>query len=217
MKSRLIICLIKIQFLIIILIMVSGCGLKYTVKGKVVDAETGEPIEGAVYAVYWYSKCEAYYKSGCAACCLIPFAGGNPFGVESCPGEGEEGFTDANGRFKIVKHADTGSSMAVYKKGYICWSQHSAYHPEFYDDYKAGKVPYKKIWASRQDNFKIGSGMVVKLKPWKKEFSKSAAIGHAEFCKGAYMSLRGETMGGVSNLFHDAIWPEILLLKKHKR
>jgi len=70
--------LIKIQFFIVILTVLSGCSLKYTVKGKVVDAETGEPLEGAVYAVHWYTySCDEYYRSACIGCCPLPF-GGNP-------------------------------------------------------------------------------------------------------------------------------------------
>jgi len=202
--------LIRIQFLIIILIMFSGCGLKYTVKGKVVDAETGEPIEGAVYAVYWYTACEEYYEAACFGCCMLPFFGGSPLGPPACPGEWEDGITGADGKFKIIKYADTRSKMAVYKKGYVCWSQYTYYHPELLDEYKNGRIPYEKVRESRQEKFKIGSGMLIKLQPWKKEYSDATAIDHAKFCK---------TVGNghYSSLFMKAISSEYLLIKKHER
>jgi len=211
MKSLMAI-LIKMQFLIIILVMLSGCAIKYTVKGKVVDAETGEPIEGAVYAVYWYTNtCKDYYESACLGCCLTPF-GGSPFGLSGCSGEADDGFTAADGTFKMVKYADTTSGMAVYKKGYVCWTPDVVYYPELFDKYNVGEISYDKVRASRQEKFKIGHGMVIKLRLWRKEYSESALIDHADFCKAAHRSLRHS-----SNLFGDAIWPEILLLKKHKR
>jgi len=212
MKIRMTV-LTRILFLIAVLTVLSGCGLKYTVKGKVVDAETGEPVEGAVYAVYWYSytSCDEYYRSACLGCCLLPF-GGNPMGPEKCDGEGEDGLTGPDGTFTVLKHTDTESSMAVYKKGYVCWTAYTDYRPELYEEYSAGGIPYEKVRAPRQDGFKIGNGMEIRLLPWKKAYSEAAASDHAKFCEGAYRALREG-----SDLFGDVIKPEILLLRKHGR
>jgi len=100
--------------------------------------------------------------------------------------------------------------MAVYKKGYICWTLYTDYRPELFEEYRAGRIPYEKVRSPRQEEFKIGRGMVIKLRSWKKEYSEAAALDHAKFCD--------NVEGGVSSaLFMDAIRPEILLLKKDKK
>ncbi len=43
----------------------SACGIRSTIQGQVVDAETGKPVEGAAMAIKWYEyKLVLPYASG---------------------------------------------------------------------------------------------------------------------------------------------------------
>ena len=95
-----------------VLVSVSGCGIKGIIKGQVVDAETGKPIEGAAVAVRWLK-----YEFG------PPFSSGYK-NIETA-----EDLTDPAGFFRIPKYAGRKHYLGVYKKGYICWDSMYIFHP----------------------------------------------------------------------------------------
>lgn len=73
-------------------------------RGRVVDAETGDPIEGVVVAGIWYKE-------------KINLAGGNSIYTDA-----KEDLTDKNGQFnikvKFIKQANVILYISVYKSGY---------------------------------------------------------------------------------------------------
>ncbi len=94
----------------------------------VVDAETGEPIEGAVaMAVWWGARAGGAFEGG----------GGIPF-----PKRIEEAVSDKKGRIYIDDFRDWHffgfhyPHLSVYKCGYLCWNQHRIYRNETKDGYR---------------------------------------------------------------------------------
>jgi len=92
---------------ILLIFTTSACG-RWLIKGQVVDAETGQTIDGAVVAIEWIR-----YKLG---------PPGLPSEFEIL--EQTEDVSDAEGLFKVPKYDpfNTEFFMSVYKKGYVCWS-----------------------------------------------------------------------------------------------
>jgi hypothetical protein len=93
--------------------LLASCGMHYNINGKVIDAKTEDPIEGAVVAIKWIR-----YK-------LAPPGYPTPkerYGTT-------EYITDSKGNFIIPKYPFGTSFMGVYKKGYICWSSDTNFNP----------------------------------------------------------------------------------------
>ena len=145
----------KLNWAIVILIMAPffvSCGMHYNMKGKVIDARTGAPVEGAVVAINWIR-----YK-------LAPPGLPTPkarYGTT-------EDLTDAQGGFTIPKYPIGTHFMGVYKKGYICWSSDTIFNPKGKD--------WKEMFVHHEYNVK--SGMVVKLEPKTGDFPE---VKHASF------------------------------------
>jgi hypothetical protein len=87
----------------------AACTPKCIIKGRVVDAETQYPIEGAAVAIRWYENQDS---NGSAK--------NRTIGVD-------QGLSDAEGTFKFPHHQDKNYVMGVYKEGYICWSSRSSF------------------------------------------------------------------------------------------
>lgn len=117
------------------------------IRGQVVDAETGEPIEGAAVYIYWGKRGEG--PPGLAA--------------DSVKVEIAEDLTNSEGFFNIPKYSTIFKhyDMAVYMKGYVCWSSSKIF----------------PSWKERE-GFRLKSDMVIKLDHFKKEYSKED---HARF------------------------------------
>lgn len=127
----------RILVLLIVTPLFVSCGMHYNIKGKVVDARTGEPIEGAVVAIKWVR-----YK-------LAPPGFPTPkerYGTT-------EDLTDPQGDFTIPKYPIGTHFMGVYKSGYVCWSSDKIFNPQ-------GKTDDERIIHRWE---KIRNGMVVKL------------------------------------------------------
>lgn len=94
---------VKNILLILLLALISiGCDREF--KGKVVDAETDRPIEGAVVLVEWLT-------------------------IKGLPGLTHtesvkviEAVTDKDGKFTIVGALKQAPHVTVYKKGYVAWN-----------------------------------------------------------------------------------------------
>lgn len=122
------------------------------VKGQVVDAETGKPIEGAAVAIKWYE-----YKFG------PPYASGyNKI-------ETAEDLSDAEGFFQLPKYTFKHHDMGVYKTGYVCWSSDTIFHPD--------RLFYETMFEKRKDH-KLNDDMIVKLAPFKADYPRDK---HASF------------------------------------
>ena len=165
-------------FFIILMMFFSlaSCSARSMITGRVIDAETGNPVANAVFYIDWYKVT-------------------GPPGLTSAEEvETAEGYTDAEGYFKVPKYSTfiNKFQMAVYKKGYVCWASDKIF----------------PTWEDRND-FKLKNKMVIKLEKFKEEYSKER---HAEFTTSADLG------AGPSGVFNDAIRSEReLLMKVYKR
>ena len=145
----------KLKLAIILLLMAplfASCGMHHNIKGNVVDALTGEPVEGAVVAIKWIR-----YKLG-------------PPGLPT-PKERygtTEDITDAQGGFDIPNYPIGTHFMGVYKTEYICWSSDTIFNPQGKDE--------DEMFVHRWE--KVKNGMVVKLEPKTGDFPE---LKHARF------------------------------------
>jgi hypothetical protein len=139
------------------------------ITGQVVDAETGKPIENAAFYINWWK---------------VTGLPGLTVGVDV---ETAEGYTDAEGNFNIPKYSTFFKryQMAVYKKGYVCWSS---------------KEIFPK-WEDRK-GFKLKNKMIIRLEKFKEEYSKED---HARF------TIFSQVGNGPSGVFDNAIKSEIEL------
>ncbi len=87
----------------------AACAPKCMINGRVVDAETQYPIEGAAVAIRWY---EDHHSNGAAASRTI---------------EVNQDLSNDDGHFKLARHPDKNYVMGIYKEGYICWSSRSSF------------------------------------------------------------------------------------------
>jgi len=186
----------------LIFIMLSATGCTTTIRGRVVDAETGEPVEGAVYAIHWFRF------HGC--CMGIKVGDGS--GYEKL--EVADGFTDAEGYFEIPKYQPTLFMspifrMGVYKKGYAVWDDEKIVRWDEVDEYYAGKKE-RKIEDRLLRRWELKDGMVIRLDPWKDSYSPYTRYAHADFL--CYFS---GTNGVFSSLFDKETKPECLFSRKH--
>jgi len=162
---------VSISLLILICISLtlttSACGARWIIKGRVVDAETEKPIEKAAVHISWW-------KSG----------SGPPGLAGDVQVEVAEDLTDAEGLFEVPKYSTLLKwyDMAVYKKGYVCWSSEKIF----------------PTWEEKK-NFKLRDGMMIKLERFKEEYSRED---HARFT--VFMSINKKSPG----LFDSAIKSE---------
>jgi hypothetical protein len=120
--------------------LMGGCGMHYTIQGKVLDSETRQPVAGAVVAIKW----ERYQFTPPG---LPPNR--TRYGTS-------ESITDAQGQFSIPKYPFADHFMGVYKHGYVGWSSEEVYHPE-------GKTYEEKyVWREKRQ---VNDGMVIELVP----------------------------------------------------
>ncbi len=143
-----------VLLLVFLWFVLSACGIYYSVDGQVVDAKTGEPIEGAVVAVNW-SRTKILGVPGYNALT-------EHYGTF-------EDVTDATGTFTIPKFLIGYHYMGVYKNGYICWSSETIFKPEGKD--------WKEMFKRRYDH-RVTGGMIVKLEPKSDDFPQAK---HASF------------------------------------
>ena len=145
----------KLGLAVLLLTMVplfASCGMHHNIKGKVIDAQTGEPVEGAVVAIKWIR-----YKIG---------PPGYPTPKERYGTT--ENVTDTQGSYTIPYYPIGTHFMGVYKSGYVCWSSDTIFNP----DGKNEDEMFVRRWEE------VDSGMVVKLEPKTADFPK---LKHASF------------------------------------
>jgi hypothetical protein len=170
--------LLKVFIITLLALSISACG-RWMIKGRVVDTISEQPIEKAAVYIYWSKM------------------GKGPPGLAGYVDvEKAEDLTDSEGFFKVPKYSTWFKDyrMAVYKKGYVCWSSEKIF----------------PTWEERKD-FRLKNGMVNKLERFKEEYSKEA---HADFTLTWSLGSRG--------LFDDAVKSERelrreLIRKRKKR
>lgn len=145
----------KLSLAVLLLTMVplfASCGMHHNIKGKVIDAQTGEPLEGAVVAIKWIR-----YKIG---------PPGYPTPKERYGTT--ENITDTQGGFTIPYYPIGTHFMGVYKSGYVCWSSDTIFNP----DGKNEDEMFVQRWE------KVKNGVVVELEPKAGDFPE---VKHASF------------------------------------
>jgi hypothetical protein len=126
------------------------------ISGQVVDAETEKPIEGAAVFIEWTKR------------------GPGPPGLAGeVTVEVAETLTDSEGRFAIPKYSTwfKDYTMAVYKNGYVCWSNWKIFPG----------------WKDRK-GFKLKNKMLIKIERFKEEYSK---LEHADFTSSMALGTKG--------------------------
>ena len=152
-------------FIIATTLLITGCGIHYNVKGRVVDATTGEPIEGASVAIRWVGK-----KIGAI---FAPYASGT-YTVEKA-----KDVSDKDGYFRVPKYLLKSSYMGVYKQGYVCWTKKQIFlqgKPRKEED-QFGVRTYR---IKNRTGFHLKSGMVIELEPFTATDSQTI-LQHAQF------------------------------------
>lgn len=89
---------------LILVISLISCSPKMVVRGRVVDADTQQPLQGAAVAIRWYTSVAEKQSAKIGTIAAV------------------QSVTDGRGVFKIPKYPDTQHVLGVYKTGYICWS-----------------------------------------------------------------------------------------------
>jgi len=141
-----------------------ACGARYMVNGQVVDAQTSVPISGAAVFIYWS---ESSWPPGLGGSKKVEVA---------------EDLTSVEGFFQVPKYSMTSKNyrMAVYKKGYVCWSNEDIFPT-----------------LEKRTDFKLKNRMVIKLERFKEEYSR---LRHASF---TLTSSVGRLEPGIFNLAID--------------
>ena len=130
---------------------ITGCGIHYNVKGRVVDATTGEPIEGASVAIRWTgTRISAY---------IAPYASGS-YTIKRA-----KDVSDKDGYFTIPKYLHKSFYMGVYKQGYVCWDENHIFlqgaPKDEKDEYGVGIYNVKD-----KPVFHVKNGMIIELEPF---------------------------------------------------
>jgi hypothetical protein len=126
--------------------MLAACGMRTMVRGQVVDATNGKPIEGAVVSMVWWAR---EFSS-----LFIPLDGGN-YVLES-----HSEMTDSQGGFNVPNYygyVGKDLYMGVYKKGYVCWSNE--------------RIFQKHEKASVKRKFHVKDELVIQLEPLTDDYS----------------------------------------------
>jgi len=123
-----------------------GCGLKYSVKGQVIDARTREPIEGAVAFIHWDR--DSWSPIGCLGLPTSRVTIGT-----------YEDTSDEKGEFHLPAHLQREYDFAIYKSGYVCF-----YNRQKFEKGKEGRITGRR--------FELNDGMVIPLEPLTEEYNK---------------------------------------------
>ena len=92
-----------------VIISLISCAPKSVVRGRVVDAATRQPIQGAAVAIRWYTD---YPDKQSAKAGTV---------------DAVQAVSDEKGLFKIPQYPDKHYILGVYKHGYICWSSQDVF------------------------------------------------------------------------------------------
>jgi len=128
-----------------------ACSPKYVVRGRVVDAETRQPIRDAAVAIRWYTDYPDKQSAKTATIAAV------------------QSVTNDRGVFKIPQYPDKKYILGVYKNGYICWSSQ--------DVFTTG-TPRSATGKNRnRQHHRIKEGMEIGLEPFQKSYSRDLHAG----------------------------------------
>ncbi|MFZ2631633.1 MAG: carboxypeptidase-like regulatory domain-containing protein [Desulfosalsimonadaceae bacterium] len=145
-----------LMLITLVCLFATGCGMKVMTQGRVLDATTGQPIEGAAVAIYWVN--EKWGPPGLPT--PRDFLGTT------------ETLTDAQGDFTIPRYIWRTHYMGVYKEGYVCWSSEDIFNPY-------GKT-YEEIFQKRFWH-RVSNNMTIELQPMPVDISSEMRRRHASF------------------------------------
>jgi len=132
----------------------AACASKSIINGRVVDAETGQPIKDAAVAIRW----------------LENQSEDNSSPVHTFDAAQDK--SDKDGNFSIPEYQNRKYVMGVYKEGYICWSSRS--------DFSSG-TPEK---TSLKFPPNVENGMEIHLAPLTEGYSRDKHAGFAVLVAG---------------------------------
>jgi len=143
-------------FLISIALFLSlaACASKSIINGRVVDAQTGQPIKEAAVAIRWLEN-----QSEDNSSTLHTF-------------DAAQDLSDKDGNFSIPEYQNRKYVMGVYKEGYICWSSRSDF---------SGGTPEK---TSPRFPPNVENGMEIHLAPLTEGYSRDKHAGFAVLVAG---------------------------------
>ncbi len=149
---------VLILTVLVFILSISTCSPKCVVRGRVLDAETQQPIKGAAVAIKWYTDTSARQSD------------------ETETADAMQTLSDEKGVFQIPEYPDKKYILGVYKSGYICWSSRDVFlnqpEPAAKKNYRPYKIP------------QIKDGMDIELLPFKKEHSRNLHAGFAVMVAG---------------------------------
>jgi len=136
---------------LVVFIFLISCSPKCVVRGRVVDAETRQPIQGAAVAIKWYEDNSAQLSAGLKTLDAV------------------QGVSDDLGFFQVPEYPNKKYVLGVYKAGYVCWSSRDIFllDPNAYD---AANYRQRK-------NQPIQDGMQIGLKPLKNIHARNLHAG----------------------------------------
>ena len=137
---------------LVVFIFLISCSPKCVVRGRVVDAETRQPIKGAAVAIRWYTASSA------------------PQSAELETLDAVQALSDDKGFFLIPEYSDKKYILGVYKTGYICWSSRDIF---FIDPNSFNTEKYR-----HRKNYRLKDGMQIDLRQLKNMHVKNL---HASF------------------------------------
>jgi hypothetical protein len=135
---------------IALLFSLAACAPKNVIKGRVVNAETDQPIKGAAVAIRWFKNQSDNSETR------------QTF-------DAAQDLSDKKGNFVMPRHPGKNYVMGVYKEGYICWSSRNT----FPDAGKEKAIDRTRVYPRVKD------GMEVRLAPLKKGDSQDQHAGFA--------------------------------------
>ena len=127
------------------------CSPKRVVRGRVMDAESRQPIKSAAVAIKWYTDSSGQPSTG----------------VKTV--DAAQALSDDKGIFIIPEYPDKKYVLGVYKNGYICWSSQDVFLNQ---PNAAAREKYPG-----KTGYQIKNGMEIKLVPFKKEHSRNLHAG----------------------------------------
>jgi len=135
----------------LVVISLIACSPKRVVRGRIVDAETRQPIEGAAVAIKWLED-----------------------GSEQAPSRistyhANQALSDKAGVFRIPQYPEKHYNLGVYKKGYICWSNRDIFA-------ESNNADNTETYKTRY-GYQLTDGVEIKLTPFKRGMSRDRHAG----------------------------------------
>ena len=137
------------------LISITGCIPKYIVKGEqvkgqIVVAGTGQPVEDAAVAIRWFD--EPSNQKG-----------------NSGTFRAVQTLSDRNGFFEIPRYPAKSYTLGIYKDGYVCWSSR--------DIFSTDSGPRSPAEYQKRSGHVVEDGMLIELQPFVKQYSRHQHAG----------------------------------------